>query len=306
MPLPIEEYALIGDCHTAALVGRDGSIDWLCLPRFDSGACFAALLGGPEYGRWLLAPSSGVRKVHRAYREETLVLDTEFETGSGAVRVIDCMSLSTEGCDVVRIVEGLRGCVPMRMELVIRFDYGTVVPWVRRTNESLLATGGPDTLELHTSVETHGEDLKTVSEFEIGAGQRIPIVLSYRPSHEPIRPAIDAEQALQQTLDQWQAWSRRCSYRGRWRVEVLRSLVTLKALTYSSTGGIVAAPTTSLPERIGGVRNFDYRYCWLRDATFTLNALLLTGYTDEAVAWRDWLLRAVAGSPQDLQMICTA
>ena len=303
MPLPIEEYALIGDCHTAALVGRDGSIDWLCLPRFDSGACFAALLGGPEYGRWLLAPSSGVHKVRRAYRDETLVLDTEFETDSGAVRVIDCMSPSTEGCDVLRIVEGLRGCVPMRMELVIRFDYGTVVPWVRRTNETLLATGGPDTLELHTSVETHGEGLKTVSEFEIGAGQRIPIALNYRPSHEAMRPAIDAEQALQQTLDQWQTWSKRCSYRGRWRAEVLRSLVTLKALTYAPTGGIVAAPTTSLPEHLGGVRNFDYRYCWLRDATFTLNALLLTGYTDEAVAWCGWLLRAVAGSPQDLQMI---
>ncbi|KWT91637.1 MULTISPECIES: glycoside hydrolase family 15 protein [unclassified Variovorax] len=303
MPLPIEDYALIGDCHTAALVGRDGSIDWLCIPRFDSGACFPALLGGPDHGRWLIAPCQGVRTVRRRYRDGTLILETEFETDEGAVRVIDSMPLSNERWDIVRIVEGLSGRVRMRTELVIRFDYGSIVPWVHKAHGTVLATAGPDTLELHTPVRTHGEQMKTVARFEVGAGERVPFVLNYRPSHEPMQPAIDPEQTLLETQREWLEWSQRGSYQGRWRSEVLRSLITLKALTYTPTGGIVAAPTTSLPEQAGGVRNWDYRYCWLRDATFTLNALLLAGYTGEAVAWREWLLRAVAGSPADLQML---
>ena len=303
MPLPIEDYALIGDCHTAALVGRDGSIDWLCVPRFDSGACFAASLGSPEHGRWLIAPADDVRNVGRRYRDGTLILESEFETDRGAVRVIDCMPLSNERWDIVRIVEGLRGRVRMRMELVIRFDYGSIMPWVRKTGGTVLATAGPDTLELRTPIRTHGEKMKTVAEFEVGAGERIPFVLTYRPSHVAMQPAIDAERALHETQQHWLAWAQRCSYPGRWRPAVLRSLITLKALTYAPTGGIVAAPTTSLPEQRGGVRNWDYRYCWLRDAAFTLNALLFAGYTEEAIAWREWLLRAVAGSPEDLQIV---
>ncbi len=303
MPLPIEDYALIGDCHTAALVGRDGSIDWLCIPRFDSGACFAALLGEPRHGRWLIAPAGDVRSVRRRYRDGTLILETEFETDEGAVRIIDCMPLSNERWDVLRIVEGLRGHVAMRMELVIRFDYGSIVPWVRRHDGTLLATAGPDTLELHTPVEVRGENMKTVAEFHIGKGERIPFSLDYRPSHEATQQAIDAEQTLAATENEWRTWSGRCAYQGRWRDAMLRSLITLKALTYAPTGGIVAAPTTSLPEQPGGVRNWDYRYCWLRDATFTLNALLLAGYHEEAIAWREWLLRAAAGSPEDLQVL---
>jgi GH15 family glucan-1,4-alpha-glucosidase len=303
MPLPIEDYALIGDCHTAALVGRDGSIDWLCLPRFDSGACFAALLGGPEHGRWQIVPAGEVRSTRRRYRDGTLILETEFETEAGAVRVIDCMPLSNERWDVLRIVEGLRGRVAMRMELVIRFDYGSIVPWVRRVDGTLLATAGPDTLELHTEVPVHGENMKTVAEFHVDAGERKHFSLNYRPSHEANQKSIDAEQTLAACEQHWRAWSGRCRYEGRWKDAVLRSLITLKALTYGPTGGIVAAPTTSLPERQGGVRNWDYRYCWLRDATFTLNTLLCAGYRDEAVAWREWLLRAVAGSPEDLQVL---
>lgn len=303
MPLPIEDYALIGDCHTAALVGRDGSIDWLCIPRFDSGACFAALLGEPRHGRWLIAPAGDVRSVRRRYRDGTLILETEFETDEGAVRIIDCMPLSNERWDVLRIVEGLRGHVAMRMELVIRFDYGSIVPWVRRHDGTLLATAGPDTLELHTPVDVRGENMKTVAEFHIGKGERIPFSLNYRPSHEATQQAIDAEQTLAATENEWRTWSGRCAYQGRWRDAMLRSLITLKALTYAPTGGIVAAPTTSLPEQPGGVRNWDYRYCWLRDATFTLNALLLAGYHEEAIAWREWLLRAAAGSPEDFQVL---
>ncbi len=304
MPLLIEDYALIGDCHTAALVGRDGSIDWLCLPRFDSGACFAALLGSPEHGRWLLAPDGEARCTGRRYRDGTLILETEFETDEGAVRVVDCMPLSNERWDVVRLVEGLRGRVAMRMELVLRFDYGSIVPWVRKDeNGIILATAGPDTVELHTPVVTHGEDLKTLAAFAVEAGDCVPFVLNYRPSHREIEPPIDAAQAVADSDRLWREWSDRCTYRGRWQEPVLRSLITLKALTYMPTGGIVAAPTTSLPERLGGVRNWDYRYCWLRDATFTLNSLLLAGFVDEAVAWRKWLLRAVAGSPADLQIL---
>lgn len=303
MPLPIEDYALIGDCHTAALVCRDGSIDWLCFPRFDSGACFAALLGDSAHGRWLIAPVATVLGVRRRYRDGTLILETEFETTEGAVRIIDCMPRSDERWDVLRIVEGLSGRVSMRMELVIRFDYGSIVPWVRRLDGTLLATAGPDTLELRTPVPVRGENMKTVAEFIVSKGERTPFALNYRPSHETTRPAVDAEQELAATEKWWRNWSGRCNYRGRWRDAVVRSLITLKALTYAPTGGIIAAPTTSLPERAGGVRNWDYRYCWLRDATFTLNALLLAGYHDEAIAWREWLLRAAAGRPEDLQIL---
>ncbi|HSE13203.1 MAG TPA: glycoside hydrolase family 15 protein [Rudaea sp.] len=303
MPLPIEDYALIGDCHTAALVGRDGSIDWLCLPHFDSGACFAALLGEPGHGRWLIAPAEQVRAVRRRYRDGTLILETEFETQHGAVRIIDFMPLSDERWDVVRIVEGLRGSVTMRMELVIRFDYGSIVPWVRRFEGTLIATAGPDTLELRAPVEVRGENMKTVATFQAGKDERLAFTLNYRPSHLELQPAIDAEHALEASEEQWREWSSRCAFQGHRRDAVVRSLITLKALTYEPTGGLVAAPTTSLPERQRGARNWDYRYCWLRDATFTLNALLLAGFHDEATAWREWLLRAVAGNPANLQIV---
>jgi GH15 family glucan-1,4-alpha-glucosidase len=303
MPLPIEDYALIGDCHSAALVGRDGSIDWLCLPRFDSGACFAAVLGEPGHGRWLIAPAAEVRSTRRTYRDGTLILETEFETDEGVVRIIDCMPLSNERGDVLRIVEGLSGRVAMRMELIIRFDYGYIIPWVRQVDGTLLATAGPDTLELRAGVATHGEDMKTCAEFHVSKGERTPFALNYRQSYEAPRQPVEPEQALTKTGNWWRTWSERCTYQGRWRADVVRSLITLKALTYAPTGGIVAAPTTSLPEQQGGVRNWDYRYCWLRDATFALNALLLTGYHEEAAAWREWLLRAVAGSPEAMQIL---
>jgi GH15 family glucan-1,4-alpha-glucosidase len=241
--------------------------------------------------------------VRRQYRDGTLILETEFETSEGIVRLIDCMPLSDARWDVLRIVEGVSGCVAMHMELVIRFDYGSIVPWVRRVDDVLMATAGPDTLELHTYVPFHGENLKTVANFHVSQGERIPFALNYRPSHEATCPAIDPEQALVATENEWRQWSQCCTYQGGWGDAVMRSLIMLKALTYATTGGIIAAPTTSLPEQGGGVRNWDYRYCWLRDATFTLNALLLAGYHDEAVAWREWLLRAVAGSPEDLQTL---
>jgi GH15 family glucan-1,4-alpha-glucosidase len=303
MPLPIEDYAMIGDCHTAALVGKDGSIDWLCFPRFDSGACFAALLGGPEHGRWLVAPSAPVRRVTRRYRDASMILETDFETDDGSVRVIDFMPLSDDRWDLVRIVEGLRGSVALRLELIVRFDYGSIVPWVRRCGDLLNMTAGPTTLELSSTVEVAGENMKSVAEFSVSAGQRQSFVLNYRPSHHAARMPIDALAALAEAETRWHAWSGRCTYEGRWREAVLRSLITLKALTYRPTGGMVAAPTTSLPEQPGGVRNWDYRFCWLRDATFTLNALLLAGYVKEATDWREWLLRAVAGSPEDLQIL---
>jgi GH15 family glucan-1,4-alpha-glucosidase len=303
MPLPIENYALIGDCHTAALVGSDGSIDWFCVPRFDSGACFAALLGGPEHGRWLLAPAAEPRCVRRRYRGETLILETDFDTDAGSVRVVDFMPLSDHRWDIVRIVDGLSGRVRLRMDLRVRFDYGSIVPWVHRSGGVLLLTAGPDTLELAASVAVKGENMKTVADFSVSAGERQSFVLNYRPSHADTPAALDAAQALTETEGLWQEWSGRCTYRGRWRESVGRSLITLKALTYKPTGGLIAAPTTSLPEQPGGVRNWDYRYCWLRDATFTLNVLLLAGYEDEAAAWREWLLRAVAGSPDDLQIL---
>ena len=304
MALPIEDYALIGDNHSAALVGRDGSIDWLCVPRFDSGACFAALLGEERHGRWLVAPACDVRRISRRYRGDTLVLETEFETEDGAVRLIDCMSRHDDQPDVVRLVEGVRGRVPMRMQLVIRFDYGSVVPWVRRVGDGTLsAVAGPDALCLRTPVETRGEDLTTVATFTVGPGERIPFALTWHQSTARVPDPIDPERAIEETERWWRDWSARSTYRGRWRDQVQRSLVTLKALTYAPSGGIVAAPTTSLPERLGGVRNWDYRYCWVRDATFTLYALTIAGYTEDAAAWRDWLLRAVAGSPHELNIL---
>ncbi|HEY0746056.1 MAG TPA: glycoside hydrolase family 15 protein [Steroidobacteraceae bacterium] len=303
MPLPIEQYAIIGDCHTAALVGSDGSMDWLCFPRFDSPACFAALLGGPEHGRWMLSPMSKITRVKRRYLNDSLVLETDFHTRRGSVRVTDFMPVSDERWDVVRIVQGLTGTVKLRMELIVRFDYGSIVPWVRRAGKLLLITAGPDTLEFSSSVPYLGENMKTVAEFSLSKGGRESFVLNYRPSHFEMQAPVSAQKALKRTAARWHKWSARCRYQGRWRAPVLRSLITLKGLTYHPTGGMVAAPTTSLPEQIGSVRNWDYRYCWLRDSTFMLNVLLLSGYNDEAAAWREWLLRAIAGSPDDLQIL---
>ena len=299
----IEDYALIGDTHTAALVSKGGSIDWLCLPRFDSGACFAALLGDESNGSWLIAPKGGVRHIDRRYRGETLVLETEFETDDGVARVIDCMPHREHRPDLVRIVEGVRGRVPMHMRLIVRFDYGSIVPWVRRIDDSLLAVAGPDALSLRTTVPFRGENLTTVADFAIAAGDTVPFVLTWHPSHEPLPQPIDPLAALGQTQQAWTEWSARYSDQTKWRDSVIRSLITLKALTYAPTGGIVAAPTTSLPEQLGGVRNWDYRYCWLRDATFTLYSLLLAGYELEAKEWRQWLLRAVAGEPSKMQLM---
>jgi GH15 family glucan-1,4-alpha-glucosidase len=303
MPSRIEDYALIGDCETAALVGRDGSIDWLCLPRFDSPACFAALLGGPEHGRWLLAPAGDVRRIRRRYREDTLVLETEYETEGGTVALIDCMPPRTTIPDVLRVVEGRRGQVAVRMELVIRFDYGSLTPWVRRTDDGLVAIGGSNAVRLRTPVVLRGEDFRTVARFTVSAGERVPFTLSWRPSHQPEPRPRDTEDGVRTTEAWWREWSSRCTYEGEWREAVVRSLVTLKALTYLPTGGLVAAPTTSLPERLGGVRNWDYRYCWLRDATFALYALMSGGYVKEARAWREWLVRTVAGKPAQAQML---
>jgi GH15 family glucan-1,4-alpha-glucosidase len=303
MALRIEDYALIGDTHTAALVGSDGSIDWLCLPRFDSGACFASLLGTPEHGRWLLAPAADSYRVRRRYRPGTLVLETEFTTDTGTVRVVDCMPPRQHLPEVVRLVEGVRGRVTMRMELVVRFDYGRVVPWVRRIDGALSLIGGPDALRLHTPVDTEGRGRTTVATFVVEERETVPFVLAWHPSHERAPRAVNAAQAVAGTEAWWRDWSTGQSVTGPWAPAVERSLITLKALTYAPTGGIVAAATTSLPEQLGGVRNWDYRYCWLRDATFTLDALMLAGHDAEARAWRDWLLRAVAGDPADLQIM---
>ena len=304
MPSRIEDYALLGDCETAALVGRDGSIDWLCWPRFDSGACFAALLGGPEHGRWRISPADPSARASRRYREHTLVLETELECADGAVTLIDFMPLRGQNSDLVRMVVGRRGRVAMCMELIIRPDYGSIVPWVSRLDDgSLRAIAGPDMLVLRTDVPLHGEGLTTVSEFSVGAGETAAFELTYAPSHHAPPKAMDPIAALHETEAFWREWATRCSYRGEWSEAVHRSLITLKALTYRPTGGIVAAPTTSLPEYLGGPRNWDYRYCWLRDATLTLLTLMGAGYYDEAAAWRNWLLRAAAGSPTQLQIM---
>jgi GH15 family glucan-1,4-alpha-glucosidase len=298
----IEDYALIGDTQTAALVGRDGSIDWLCMPRFDSGACFAALLGDRSHGRWLIAPTGDGFTTTRRYRNRSLVLETEFTTADGVVRLVDCMPPRQQAPDLVRVVEGVRGEVRMQMELIVRFDYGSVIPWVRTIDGVLRAIAGPDALSLWSPVETRGVDLTTRAEFTVREGERLPFLLVWHPSHESVTP-IDVTAAVDDTQAWWESWCDRCGYHGEWHHVVERSLITLKALTFAPTGGIVAAPTTSLPEHIGGVRNWDYRYCWLRDATFTLYALLVGGYTEEAAAWRNWLLRAVAGDPADLQIM---
>ncbi|MGA7979564.1 MAG: glycoside hydrolase family 15 protein [Chromatiaceae bacterium] len=301
MPSPIEDYALIGNTRTAALVGRDGSIDWLCLPRFDSAACFAALLGDPGHGRWLLAPKETTKRVTRAYREGSLVLETTCETASGKVRITDYMPHWEGRSDVVRVVDGLSGRVEMATELRVRFDYGSIVPLVR--HGLLIATAGPDSVALRTRAPLREEDSTILSDFAVSEGQRLPFVLSHFPSHEAPPLPIDPDAACDTTTEWWRQWSDRCAYDGLYPEVVKRSLITLKALTYSPTGGMVAAPTTSLPEQLGGVRNWDYRFCWLRDATFTLYALLITGYVEEAEAWREWLLRAAAGRPQDLQIL---
>jgi GH15 family glucan-1,4-alpha-glucosidase len=305
LPLGIEDYGLIGDCETAALVGGDGSIDWLCWPAFDSDACFAAILGTTENGRWLIAPSDKVVKSSRRYWGNTLILETRFETEGGTVALIDFMPPRGDASDVVRLVRGVSGRVKMRMELVIRFGFGVDIPWVKRTEDrsALLAICGQDMTVLRTPVETRGENLTTVADFEVGEGESVPFVLTYGPSHLPVPDLINPAAALQDTEDFWTEWSSRCTYDGEARELVLRSLITLKALTYEPSGGIVAAPTTSLPEKLGGARNWDYRFCWLRDATYTLLALMNSGYTEEALAWHGWLLRAVAGAPANMQIM---
>ncbi len=303
MSLPIEDYAMIGDCHTAALVSKQGSIDWLCLPRFDSPACFAAMLGTDDNGHWSISPAEPIRAVRRRYREGTLILETEFETENGAAMLIDFMTPRQETPNLVRMVVGTRGQVSMNLELVIRFDYGSVVPWVRRTDHGISAIAGPDMLTLRTEVQLRGQDMKTIASFPVTKGQRVAFDLTWHPSHCVEPASLNIDKAIQDTENWWHEWSERCVYNGKWREAVLRSLITLKALTYLPTGAIVAAPTTSLPEKAGGVRNWDYRFCWVRDATLTLHALLDAGYRDEAREWREWLLRAVAGSPSELNIV---
>jgi GH15 family glucan-1,4-alpha-glucosidase len=306
VPLRIEDYAVIGDLHTMALVGSDGSIDWLCLPHFDSGALFARLLGTEENGYWKLAPSGApgtVTATRRRYRDTTLVLETEMETAAGCVRILDCMPIREGHPQVVRVVEGVHGAVDVRMDLRIRFDYGRSIPWVTQHDHRLIATAGPNAVSLWTRVETRGEHLSTVADFTVREGERITFSLAWFPSHEDPPHPIDANYALAATEHWWQTWSAACSYAGTYRDAVLRSLITLKALTYEPTGGIVAAATTSLPEALGGERNWDYRYCWLRDATLTLESLMRGGYHAEAMAWRDWLLRATAGDLSKLQIM---
>jgi GH15 family glucan-1,4-alpha-glucosidase len=304
VPLRIEDYAMIGDLETAALVGRDGSIDWLCLPRFDSGACFAALLGNENNGRWLIAPQGGVKRVSRRYRGDSLVLETTWETEDGVVRVTDAMPIRDQSADVVRLVEGVEGRVPMHTQLIIRTDYGHTIPWVRREEHTLRAIGGPDALTLQTPVAVHGKDFTTVGEWVTEPGEHVPFTLTWQPSHKTHRPSErDVPELLRSTCSFWEEWVSRGDFGERHRDAVVRSMITLKGLTYAPTGGILAAPTTSLPEQLGGVRNWDYRACWLRDATLTLLAFLEHGYLDEARAWREWLLRAVAGHPAEMQIM---
>ncbi|MCL4767764.1 MAG: glycoside hydrolase family 15 protein [Hyphomicrobiaceae bacterium] len=304
MPGRIEDYALISDCETAALVSRTGSIDWLCWPRFDSDACFAALLGTSEHGRWLIAPSQPDPGVRRRYRDGTLILETDFETSEGAVRLVDFMFPRPGSSDLVRLVVGLHGRVRMRASLVLRFGYGNDVPWVSRLDDhTMRMIDGPDMAVLRTPVRLRGESFRTVCDFTVEPGETVPFTLSHTASHLPPPPPLDAEKALADTEAMWRQWSSRCASVGPWTQAVKRSLLVLKALTYAPTGGIAAAPTTSLPEKIGGTRNWDYRYCWLRDAPQTLRALMDTGYFGEARAWRDWLVRAVAGSPSQMQIM---
>ncbi len=307
MPGRIEDYGLIGDCESAALVGRDGSIDWLCWPRFDSDACFAALLGGPEHGRWLLAPSDPKARGTRRYRDDTLILETRFETESGSVLIVDFMPPRCgPASDLMRLVIGERGAVEMCFELIVRFGYGAATPWVTRVGEGIWsAIAGPDMVVLHTDVPVHGENMKSVAKFTVNAGQQVAFALTYAHSHsDPVAIRIpDVSAALADTELFWTEWIAKARLTDRWQPQVKRSLITLRALIHQGTGGIIAAPTTSLPERLGGARNWDYRYCWLRDATLSLLALMNAGYYEEAKAWRDWLLRAIAGSPKDMQIM---
>jgi GH15 family glucan-1,4-alpha-glucosidase len=306
-PGRIEDYGLIGDCESAALVGRGGSIDWLCWPRFDSDACFAALLGTPEHGRWLLAPSDRSARISRRYRDDTLILETRFETDSGSVLLIDFMPpRSNSDTHLMRLVVGERGTVDMHLELILRFGYGATTPWVTRVdNKTWSAVAGPDMVVLSTDAAVHGENMKSVADFTVRAGQQLAFSLSYASSNSEPRsldiPEVPA--ALVDTERFWTEWISKARTTGRWQAQVKRSLITLRALIHRQTGGIIAAPTTSLPEHMGGTRNWDYRYCWLRDATLTLLALMNAGYYEEAAAWRDWLLRAVAGSPKEMQIM---
>ena len=307
VPLKIEDYALVGDLETGALVGRDGSVDWLCLPRFDAAACFAALLGDEEHGRWQIAPTASWTS-ERRYREGSLVLETDFTTDGGVVRLVDCMPQGDGRHDLVRVVQGLSGEVEVRLEYRVRLGYGRDVPWVRRMTDTdgdpaVVAVAGPDGLALRGEVELEARGGHHEAVFTVREGETLRFALTWFPSHEPVPACYDVDDAVAGVDAFWQEWSGACSYEGLYRDAVVRSLVTLKALTYLPTGGIVAAPTTSLPETFGGSRNWDYRYCWLRDATLTLWALLDSGYTDTAREWRDWLLRAVAGDPEDLQIM---
>jgi GH15 family glucan-1,4-alpha-glucosidase len=294
---------MIGDCHTAALVSKQGSIDWLCLPHFDSPACFAALLGTVEHGHWSISPAEPVRSVRRCYRDGTLILETTFETENGSATLVDCMIPGSEMPELLRVAVGTRGQIRMKLELVIRFDYGSVVPWVRRIDGGISAIAGPDMVRLRSDVPLQDENMKTGAEFTVSEGQKISFDLAWYPSHRREPEPVNVDVAIQKTEEWWREWSGRCAFQGKWRDAVLRSLVTLKGLTFLPTGGIVAAPTTSLPELLGGVRNWDYRFCWVRDATLTLQALLNAGYLDEAREWREWLLRAVAGSPSELNIV---
>ncbi|HEY2529328.1 MAG TPA: glycoside hydrolase family 15 protein [Xanthobacteraceae bacterium] len=305
LPLDIEDYALIGDCTTAALVGRNGSIDWLCWPRFDSNALFAALLGTSEHGRWRISPADPAPRVSRAYHDGTLVLETRFDTADGRVALIDFMPIGRAGSSIIRVVKGLRGKVAMQLHLALRFDYGITMPWVTQLDDGsgLSAVAGPNQVVLRSPVPLEGRNFATVAEFDVAEGQCVPFVLTHAPSHLPNPSAMDWSAALEETELFWRGWSSRCTHAGPWTEAVKRSLLTLKALTYAETGGIIAAPTTSLPEQLGGERNWDYRYCWLRDATFTLLALVSAGYRDEARAWGQWLMRSVAGSPNQLQIM---
>jgi GH15 family glucan-1,4-alpha-glucosidase len=299
----IEDYAIIGDTHTAALVGKNGSIDWLCVPRFDSESVFAALLGTLDHGRWLVAPAGGIRNIERSYRGDTLVLETTFHTDEGVVRVVDCMPIRKHTVDVVRVVEGVSGRVPIHMDLRVRFDYGTTLPWVRAADGSTKLIAGPNSIVLRTPIQTTGAGYSTVADFVVSAGDSVPFLLSWHPSHEELPHRGETHNLLHDTASWWRKWSEQCTYTGQYRDQVVRSLLALKAMTYAPTGGIVAAPTTSLPEWIGSVRNWDYRYCWLRDSVLALSALAAGGYRQEAIEWRDWLLRAAAGDPSQLQIM---
>jgi len=299
----IEDYALLGDRRTAALVSRAGSVDWWCTPRFDSAACFAALLGGPEHGRFCIAPTGGTVRTSRRYRQGTMVLETDHATESGRVRVVDCLALGHAQPMLVRLVEGITGRVEMGVELVARFDYGSILPWVRRVDDRWTAVAGPDGLELASTIRLEGRGTTSAAEFAVEAGDRVPFVLGWFAAHEPRHVVADAAALIEHTAQLWESWSARCEYKGEWTGPVMRSQLVLEALTFEPSGGIVAAPTTSLPEWPGASRNWDYRFCWVRDATLTLEALLIGGYKKEAMRWRQWLLRAAAGDPESLQTL---